>query len=47
MNSYFRDLLHMSYKQNKLQSLFCPIIMILRQEKSGDYNYGLDRKSVV
>lgn len=47
MNSYFRDLLHMSYKQNKLQSLFCPIIMILRQEKSGDYNYGLQEKYVV
>ena len=32
---------------NKIQELFYPIVMILRQEKEGDYNYCLDDKSVV
>lgn len=31
----------------KIQDLFYPIIMILRQEKEGDYNYGLQEKNVV
>lgn len=32
---------------NKIQDLFYPIIMILRQEKEGDYNYELQDKEVV
>ena len=32
---------------NKIQDLFYPIIMILRQEKEGDYNYKLQDKDVV
>lgn len=32
---------------NKIQDLFYPIIMILRQEKDGDYNYSLQDKEVV
>ena len=32
---------------NKIQDLFYPIIMILRQEKDGNYNYGLQDKDVV
>lgn len=32
---------------NKIQDLFYPIIMILRQEKNGDYNYRLQDKNVV
>lgn len=32
---------------NKIQDLFYPIIMILRQEKDGNYNYRLHNKDVV
>ena len=32
---------------NKIQDLFYPIIMILRQEKDGDYNYKLQDQDVV
>lgn len=32
---------------NKIQDLFYPIIMILRQEKDGDYNYRLQDQDVV
>ncbi|MEG0835937.1 MAG: HpaII family restriction endonuclease [Christensenellaceae bacterium] len=32
---------------NKIQDLFYPIIMILRQEKEGDFNYELQDKDVV
>lgn len=32
---------------NKIQDLFYPIIMILRQEKEGDFNYLLNDKDVV
>lgn len=32
---------------NKIQDLFYPIIMILRQEKEGSYNYSLQDKDVV
>ena len=32
---------------NKIQDLFYPIIMILRQEKDGEYNYRLQDKDVV
>lgn len=32
---------------NKIQDLFYPIIMILRQEKEGDFNYRLQNKDVV
>lgn len=32
---------------NKIQSLFYPIIMILRQERDGSYNYKLEGKYVV
>jgi type II restriction enzyme len=32
---------------NKIQDLFYPIIMILRQEKDGDFNYRLHDKDVV
>lgn len=44
---YFVNLL--SYKQNlnKIQDLFYPIIMILRQEKEGNFNYRLQDKDVV
>ncbi len=32
---------------NKIQDLFYPIIMILRQEKEGNYHYRLENKDVV
>ncbi len=32
---------------NKIQDLFYPIIMILREEKEGNYNYKLQEKDVV
>lgn len=32
---------------NKIQNLFYPIIMILRQENEGSYNYSLQDKNVV
>lgn len=32
---------------NKIQDLFYPIIMILRQEKEGSYNYRLQKQDVV
>ena len=32
---------------NKIQDLFYPIIMILRQEKDGEYNYNRQEKDVV
>lgn len=32
---------------NKIQNLFYPIIMILRQEKEGKFNYKLQDKDVV
>jgi type II restriction enzyme len=32
---------------NKIQDLFYPIIMILRQEKDGNYNYTIQDKNVV
>ena len=32
---------------NKIQDLFYPIIMILRQEKDGSFNYKLHDKDVV
>ncbi len=32
---------------NKIHDLFYPIIMILRQEKNGDFNYRLEDKDVV
>ena len=32
---------------NKIQDLFYPIIMILRQEKEGNFNYKLQEKDVV
>ena len=31
---------------NKIQDLFYPIIMILRQEKDGNYNYRLLRQGI-
>lgn len=44
---YFVNLL--SYKQNlnKIQDLFYPIIMILRQEKEGNFNYLIQDRDVV
>ena len=47
MKNYLIDILHLLHKQNKIQDLFYPIIMILRQEKDGDYNYKLQDKDVV
>ncbi len=47
MKNYLFDILHLLQEQNKLQNLFYPIIMILRQEKEGDYNYRLKEKDVV
>ena len=32
---------------NRIQNLFYPIIMILRQEKEGQYNYNVVVKDVV
>lgn len=32
---------------NKIQNLFYPIIMILRQEKEGNFNYKLQDRDVV
>lgn len=32
---------------NRIQNLFYPIIMILRQEKEGNYNYKILDKDVV
>lgn len=47
MNNYILEILCLLYKQNKIQDLFYPIIMILRQEKNQDYNYRLQDKDVV
>lgn len=44
---YFKELLINIYNLNKIHDLFYPIIMILRQEKNGDFNYRLEDKDVV
>ena len=47
MMEYWIRLLAMMWEQNKIQDLFYPIIMILRQEKDGSFNYKLHDKDVV
>ena len=47
MKQYLFNILHLLQEQNKIQDLFYPIIMILRQEKDGDYNHRLQDKDVV
>ena len=47
MRNNFSNILYLLHEQNKIQDLFYPIIMILRQEKDGDYNYRLQDKDVV
>ena len=47
MIEYLIRLLGLVWKQNKIQDLFYPIIMILRQEKEGGFNYKLQDKDVV
>ena len=47
MPKYLLNILFLLFEQNKIQDLFYPIIMILRQEKDGDYNYKLQDQDVV
>ena len=47
MAKYLLNILFLLFEQNKIQDLFYPIIMILRQEKDGDYNYKLQDQDVV
>lgn len=45
--TYLKTLLSTKGNLNKIQNLFYPIIMILRQEKEGNFNYKLQDKDVV
>lgn len=45
--TYFKGLFSIKENLNKIQDLFYPIIMILRQEKEGKFNYKLQDKDVV
>ncbi len=45
--TYFKDLLSIRGNLNKIQNLFYPIIMILREKKEGKYNYKLQETDVV
>lgn len=45
--TYFKGLFSTKENLNKIQDLFYPIIMILRQEKEGNFNYKLQDKDVV
>ena len=47
MINYLLNISYLLHEQNKIQDLFYPIIMILRQEKDGGYNYRLQDKDVV
>lgn len=47
MKNYLFGIIHLLQEQNKIQDLFYPIIMILRQEKDGNFNYRLQDKDVV
>lgn len=47
MRHYLSNILYLLHEQNKIQDLFYPIVMILRQEKEGNYNYRLQNKDVV
>ena len=47
MIEYFKSLLGNTKNLKKIQDLFYPIIMILRQEKEGNFNYELQDKNVV
>lgn len=47
MKIYLFDILRLLQEQDKIQNLFYPIIMILRQEKEGNFNYKLQDKDVV
>ena len=47
MRNNFSNILYLLHEQNKIQDLFYPIIMILRQDKDGNYNYRLQDKDVV
>ena len=47
MRSHLLNILYLLHEHNRIQDLFYPIIMILRQEKDGDYNYRLQDKNVV
>ena len=47
MKIYLFDILRLLQEQDKIQNLFYPIIMILRQKKEGNFNYKLQDKDVV
>ena len=47
MKNYLSNIMRLLQEQNKIQDLFYPIIMILRQEKEGNFNYKLQDKDVV
>lgn len=47
MKNYLSNIMRLLQEQNKIQDLFYPIIMILRQEKEGNFNYKLQNKDVV
>lgn len=47
MKNYLSNIMRLLQEQNKIQDLFYPIIMILRQEKEGKFNYKLQDKDVV
>lgn len=47
MIEYFKEIFDNKLNLNKIQDLFYPIIMILRQEKEGYLNYELQDKHVV
>lgn len=47
MSEYLTELLILMWRGKKLQDLFYPIIMILRQEQEGHFNYELQDKEVV
>lgn len=47
MKNYLYNIIQLLQEQNKIQDLFYPIIMILRQEKDGNFNYRLQDKDVV
>ncbi len=47
MQNYLSGIMQLLVEQNKIQNLFYPIIMILRQEKEGNFNYKIQDKDVV
>lgn len=47
MKNYFYDLLCALHEQGKMQQLFSPIVMLLRQGENGDHNCKLQDKDIV